>query len=62
MERMTIDVPDLEELSGLGKSTIYEQARAGKIPGTIRVGRRLLFSRARIMEWLEGRSDGPEAD
>ena len=63
MEKQTFDVPDLEVLTGLGKSTLYELDRKGEIPGRLKnVGRRKLFSRARIMEWLEGRPDGPGGD
>ena len=58
MERQTVDVADLQDLTGLGRSTIYELDRAGKIPGKLEnVGRRKLFSRAKILAWLQGRED-----
>lgn len=58
VDRLTLDAREVKALSGLALSTIFEKARAGEIPGTIRVGRRLLFSKARVLEWLDGRGNG----
>ena len=63
MERQTVDVDDILELSGLGRSKIYELSREGLIPGEIKnVGRRKLWGRERVLAWLQGRGDGPEGE
>jgi excisionase family DNA binding protein len=41
------------ELLGVGRNSVYEAAGRQRIPHR-RLGRRLLFSRAAIIEWLEG--------
>lgn len=50
--RVTFDVREVAALTGLSTDSIYEGARTSEIPGAIRVGRRLLFSRAAIERWL----------
>ena len=63
MEKQTVDVPDIMQMSGLGRSKIYELDREGKIPGRVEnVGRRKLWGRAKVLKWLAGGSDGPEGD
>jgi excisionase family DNA binding protein len=49
-----LNVDDVADLLGLGKNTIYEAANRGEIPHR-RVGRRLIFSRTAVMEWLQGK-------
>jgi excisionase family DNA binding protein len=49
-----LNVDDVAVLLGLGKNTIYEAANRGEIPHR-RVGRRLIFSRTAVMEWLQGK-------
>ena len=61
-KKLTFDAREVHELSGLALSTIFEKSRTGEIPGAIRVGRRLLFSRAKIMAWLDGQSEEREGD
>ena len=43
---------ELREMLGVGKNTIYDWCRQDLIPHK-RIGRVILFSRIRIMEWLE---------
>lgn len=50
-----LNVDQVAELLGLGRNTVYDAANRGEIPHR-RVGRRLIFSRAAVMEWLHGRS------
>ena len=54
-ESEVLTVAQVAELLGLHPKTVYDHAGAGDIPHR-RVGRRLLFSRAAIMEWLKGRA------
>ncbi len=52
MSSLLISVRELADLLGLSKNTVYAAAGRGEIPCR-RVGRRILFSRAAIMRWLE---------
>jgi excisionase family DNA binding protein len=47
-----LNVDQVAELLGLGRNTVYEAAGRGEIPHR-RIGRRLIFSRAAVMEWLQ---------
>ena len=49
LEILTAD--DVAELLGLNRKTVYDAARRGQIPHR-RVGRRLLFERGSIVDWL----------
>lgn len=49
---MTAD--ELAERAGLSGQTVWRMAQRGQIPGVIRLGRRVLFSRARVERWLAG--------
>ncbi len=44
-----------DEVADLLRSTrksIYEQARKGRLPGVTRIGRKLLFRRDRLLQWV----------
>lgn len=48
-----------DEVATLLRTTrkgIYTAFERGQIPGGVRIGRRLLFDRARLVEWLRARS------
>ncbi len=55
------DLPILmkpEEVAGLLRTTrraIYAMAERGQLPGLTRIGRRLLFRRDNVLEWLSER-------
>ncbi len=54
---MDIEVMGAEQVAaflGVDRKTVYEYASRGRIPHR-RLGRRLLFSRAALLVWLEGR-------
>lgn len=53
-------VEDVAKLLGLGRNVVYDAAGANKIPCR-RVGRRFLFSRSRVMEWLKGEDRDPRS-
>lgn len=42
----------LSEVLGLSKATTYRRVEEGKIP-CLRVGRRLIISRAHLLRWLD---------
>jgi excisionase family DNA binding protein len=49
-----LNVEEVADLLGLGRNSVYEAANRGEIPHR-RVGRRLIFSRTAVMEWLQGK-------
>lgn len=59
---MTPDVLNVEQVAdllGLGRNTVYDAANRGEIPHR-RIGRRLLFSRTAVLEWLAGKKPANE--
>lgn len=53
-EPITMTADEVAEALGISRNGVYEAAGRGEIPHR-RVGRRVLFSRAAIMDWLAGR-------
>lgn len=51
-QRLTLTVPEVARLLGLGRNQTYALARAGRLP-VIRLGKRLLVPRAALERWLE---------
>lgn len=48
--------PDVERITGLGRSTLYERAEAGTFPRPINLGGRAVgWIESEVMEWLEAR-------
>jgi excisionase family DNA binding protein len=56
-ERLTLNIEEVAKLLGLGRTTTYELARAGRIP-SMRLGRRLLVPRAALVRFLDAQSSG----
>ncbi len=50
-----LSVDDVADLLGLGRNTVYDAVNRGQIPHR-RIGRRLIFSRVAVMEWLAGKT------
>lgn len=50
-----LTVEQVAELLKLGRNTVYDAANRGQIPHR-RIGRRLLFSRTAVLEWLAGKA------
>lgn len=46
-----LTVEGVAELLGLARNTVYDYANRGEIPHR-RVGRRLIFSRSAVLDWL----------
>ena len=57
MERETLTVNEVAELLGCGRNLVYEMAKTGRLPGVLRLGRRIVVSRRAIEKLLEGRPD-----
>jgi excisionase family DNA binding protein len=53
-ERLTMSVPEAAKVLGLSRGSAFEAVRRGGIP-VLRIGRRLLVSRKRLQEIIEGR-------
>ena len=54
-DRPAITVDEVAELLGVGRKTVYEAAGRNEIPHR-RIGRRLVFSREAVLEWLACRA------
>jgi len=54
-EYLTID--EVCELLQLGKRTVYELARTGRLPGAAKVGGQWRVNRHKLMAWLEDGGD-----
>ena len=50
---LTLTIPQTAELLGISRSKAYEAARVGHIP-SIRVGTRILVSRRRLEQMIDG--------
>lgn len=47
----------VSELLDLSLPNLYERSRLGKIPGTIRIGKRVLYDLDQIDAWLDAGGD-----
>jgi excisionase family DNA binding protein len=58
-----MSIAELAEATGLCQNTLYTLAQRGQLPGTLRFGKRWMFSRAAVSEaldrgWVPGDSAG----
>ncbi len=53
-----ISLQETAEITGLRKSTLYKMTMTGAIP-YMKLGKRLVFSRKSILEWMEARIKSP---
>lgn len=54
-----LNVDEVASLLRVGRNTVYEAVGRGEIPHR-RVGRRLIFSRTAVMQWLQGKEPANE--
>ena len=54
-EPATVNVEYAAQLLGIGRQTAYNLAKEGKLPGALRLGRRIVVSRKALEEFLDGR-------
>ncbi len=52
-------IQDLQQLLPLARNTIYDSARLGKLPGVVKVGRRVLFDMDVVEAWLDAGGESP---
>jgi excisionase family DNA binding protein len=57
---MTVTIEEAAQLLGVGRQSAYQAARTGELP-TIKIGRRLLVSRAQIDRMLGLNDERPAA-
>lgn len=58
-KRLTLTVPEVAQMLGIGRNTAYELARAGRLP-VVRLGKRFLVPVAALERWLEERAQPVE--
>jgi excisionase family DNA binding protein len=51
-ERATITVPEAAKVLGISRDAAYALARAGELPGVIRLGRRLIVAVPLLLQAL----------
>lgn len=52
IERETLRADEVAALLDVDRKTVYECAERGKIPGLIRIGRCVRFSRVVVLAWV----------
>ena len=60
LEPATLTVEQSAQLLGIGRQTAYDLVRQGKLPGALRLGRRIVVSRQVLEAFLEGKAMGNE--
>ena len=58
-ERLTLTIMEVAKTLGISRGLAYDLARQGKLPGVIRLGKRLLISRKCMDEFLSGQGRTP---
>ena len=56
-ETATVKVEEAAKILGIGRQTAYELAREGKLPGALRLGRRIVVSRSQLQSFLNGKAN-----
>lgn len=56
----TIKVEEAAHVLGIGRQTAYNLAAQGKLPGALRLGRRIVVSKGALEKFLEARDVGNE--
>jgi excisionase family DNA binding protein len=58
----TLTVAAAAKLLGIGRQTAYDLAAQGKLPGALRLGRRIVVSKKMLERFLEPPDTGEERD
>jgi prophage regulatory protein len=62
MDRV-LRLPEVKRLTGLSRTTIWEQEKAGKFPRHVQIsGRAIGWFESQIAAWLEALADAPGAE
>ena len=54
MIKQTLTVHETAKLLGISRGTAYQLAKEGKLPGALRLGRRIVVSKKALELFLEG--------
>ena len=54
MIKQTVTVREAAKLLGISRGTAYQLAKEGKLPGALRLGRRIVVSKKAVELFLEG--------
>ncbi len=57
----TMNVNEAARWLGIGRNLAYDLAKQGKLPGALRLGRRIVVSRKIIEDFLSGQGTNAEA-
>lgn len=60
-DSMTMNVNEAARSLGIGRNLAYDLAKQGKLPGALRLGRRIVVSRKIIEDFLSGQGTNAEA-
>ena len=55
-ESLTVTVEEAGRMLGISRQTAYNLAAEGKLPGVLRLGRRLVVGRQALVDALAGKS------
>jgi excisionase family DNA binding protein len=61
-ERLTVSVEEAGAMLGISRGSAYEAAKRGDLPGVLKIGRRLVVSRARLLAALEASGEEGRRD
>jgi excisionase family DNA binding protein len=53
-EKLTYTIRETADLLGISKNLCYRLAKEGKLPGTIKLGKRMVVSRSQLENLLRG--------
>lgn len=56
MEKLTMNVADLQQALGIGRAQAYELVNRADFP-TIRLGRKIIIPKDAFMRWLERQTE-----
>ena len=56
MEKVVLTVQEVQQLTGLGKNTVYQMVNRADFP-KLRVGKRILIPCDAFMRWLEAQTE-----
>lgn len=59
---MLVNVDEVADLLRTSRKGIYAMVERGQVPGVVRIGRRLLFRRDALLQWLSEKSGTPSPE
>jgi excisionase family DNA binding protein len=60
-ERLTVTILEAAKLLGISRNLAYTLANSDKLPGVLRLGKRLVISKARLIDYINANQNGKEA-